>query len=82
MAHVYKDGVALEAKRGSQWFLAARDWDRFDGLVRQLRRAALPLQEHGVRAPFRMRRQSYGLVLDGLRVFAMLAGFAVMLWAA
>lgn len=81
-AHIYADGVALEAKRGSQWFLAARDWDRFDGLVRQLRRAALPLQEHGGRAPFRMRRQSYGRVLDGLMVFAMLAGFAVMLWAA
>lgn len=81
-AHVYTDGVALEAKRGSQWFLAARDWDRFDGVVRQLRRAALPLQEHGTRAPFRMRRQSYGRVLDGLMILAMLAGFAVMLWAA
>lgn len=81
-AHVYTDGVALEAKRGSWWFLAARDWDRFDGLVRQLRRAALPLEEHGGRAPFRARRQSYGRFLDGLLVFAMLAGFSVMLWAA
>lgn len=81
MAHIYRDGVALEAKRGSQWFLAARDWDRFDGLVRQLRRAALPIEEHDTRAPFRMRRQSYGLVLDCLMVFAMLAAFAVMLWA-
>jgi hypothetical protein len=81
-AHVYSDGVALEAKRGSQWFLGARDWDRFDGLVRQLRRAALPIQEHGIRAPFRMRRQSYGRALDGLMVIAMIAGFAVMLWAA
>ena len=42
-AHVYRDGVALEARRGSWWFLAARDWDRFDVLVRQLRRAELPL---------------------------------------
>jgi hypothetical protein len=29
-----------------------------------------------------MRRQSYGRVLDGLMVLAMVAGFIVMLWAA
>ena len=81
-AHVYSDGVSLEAKRGSQWFLAARDWDRFDALARQLRRADLPIQEHAGRAPFRARRQSYGRFLDGLLVAAMLGGFVVMLWAA
>jgi hypothetical protein len=44
MAHVYTDGIALEAKRGSKWFLAARDWDRFEVLVRQVRRAELPVK--------------------------------------
>ena len=81
-AHVYVDGIALEAKRGSWWFLAARDWDRFDALVRQLRRAELPLQDHDGRAPLRARLQSYGRFLDGLLILSIVAAFSVMLWAA
>jgi hypothetical protein len=80
-AHIYSDGIALQAKRGSQWFLAARDWDRFDALVRQLRRAELPLAEHAGKAPLRMRMQSYGRFLDGLLVVSIVASLAVMLWA-
>ena len=80
--HVYRDGVALEARRGSWWFLGARDWDRFDALVRQLKRAELPVVEHDRKAPLRARLQSYGRFLDGLLVASMLGGFAVMLWAA
>lgn len=79
--HVWKDGVTLESKRGSWWFLAARDWDRFDALVRQLRRAELPLEEHARKAPQRARMQSYGGFLDALLVGSMLAAFGVMLWA-
>jgi hypothetical protein len=81
-AHVYADGIALEAKRGSWWFLAARDWERFDALVRQLRRAELPIKDHDGRAPLRARLQSYGRFLDGLLILSMLGAFAVMLWAA
>lgn len=81
-AHVYRDGVALEAKKGSWWFLAARDWDRFEGMVRQLRRAELPIAEHDRRAPIRARLQSYGRFLDVLMVGTIVAAFAVMLWAA
>ncbi len=81
-AHVYRDGVALEAKRGSWWFLAARDWDRFDALVRQLRRAELPVTDHDGRAPLRARLQSYGRFLDALLVLATCAAAAVTLWAA
>ena len=80
-AHVWKDGVTLEARRGSWWFLAARDWDRFDALVRQLRRAELPLEEHDRKAPLRARLQSYGRFLDTLLVGSMIAAFAVMIWA-
>jgi hypothetical protein len=82
MAHVYRDGVTLEARRGSRWFLGARDWDRFDALVRQLRRAELPITDHARTAPLRARLQSYGRFLDALLVGAMVAAFAVMLWAA
>lgn len=81
-AHVYRDGVALEARRGSWWFLAARDWDRFDALVRQLRRAELPLADHDGTAPLRARLQSYGRFLDGMLVFAILGAVALALWAA
>jgi hypothetical protein len=81
-AHVYGDGVTLEATRGSWWFLAAHDWDRFDALVRQLRRADLPLKEHAGKAPLRARLQSYGRFLDALLVLAIVGAFAVMLWAA
>ena len=81
-AHVWKDGVTLEAKRGSWWFLAARDWDRFDALVRQLRRADMPTEDHPGPAPLRARLQSYGRFLDALLVLAMIAAFGVMLWSA
>lgn len=81
-AHVYRDGVALEAKRGSWWFLAARDWDRFDALVRQLRRAELPVTDHDGKAPLRARMQSYGRFLDGMLVLATFAAAGVALWAA
>ena len=81
-AHIYRDGVALEAKRGSWWFIAARDWDRFDALVRQLRRAELPLADHDRRAPLRARLQSYGRFLDGLMLGCIAGAIAVALWAA
>lgn len=80
-AHVYRDGIALEAKRGSQWFLAARDWERFDALVRQVRRAELPIAEHSTKAPLRQRLQSYGRFLDALLVFSILGSLGTLLWA-
>jgi len=80
-AHIYRDGVALEARRGSWWFLAARDWERFDALVRQLRRAALPLADHDREAPLRARLQSYGRVLDLLLAGTIAASAVVAVWA-
>ena len=81
-AHAYEDGVALEARRGSWWFLAARDWDRYDVIVRQMKRADLPVREHTGRAPLRARLQSYGRFLDALLLGAIGGAFAVMLWSA
>lgn len=81
-AHVYRDGVALEARRRSWWFIAARDWDRFDAIVRYLRRAELPITDHDGAAPLRARLQSYGRFLDGLLVLSMIGAVVVALWAA
>ena len=80
-AHVYRDGVALEAKRGSWWFLAARDWDRFEALVRQLRRAELPIADHDRRAPLRAKLQSYGRFIDWMLLSAIAGAFGVAIWA-
>jgi hypothetical protein len=81
LAHIYDDGITLEARRGSWWFLAARDWDRFDVLVRYLRRAELPVRDHAGKAPLRARLQSYGRFLDLLLLGSVLGAAAVMLWA-
>lgn len=82
MAHIYQDGVALEARRGSWWFIAARDWDRFDVLVRHVRRSALPTQDHDGKAPLRARLQSYGRFLDWLLRLSVLGAASVLAWAA
>jgi hypothetical protein len=81
VAHVYEDGITLEARRGSWWYLGARDWDRFDALVRQLRRAELPIRDHAGKAPLRARLQSYGRFLDLLLLGSALGAVVVMLWA-
>src|SRR4051812_19920532 len=81
-AHVFSDGIALEAHRGSRWFLSSRDWDRFDVLVKQVKRAELPVQDHEGKAPLRQRLQSYGRFLDALVIGSVFAALAVALWAA
>jgi hypothetical protein len=81
-ASVYRDGVTLESKRGSWWFLSARDWDRFDALIRQLRRTDMQIAEHDIKAPFRARMQSYGKFLDFLLIGSIVGSIAVAIWAA
>ncbi len=81
-AHIFSDGIALEATRGSRWFLAARDWDRFDALVKQVRRSELPTRDHAGKAPLRQRMQSYGRFLDALVIGSVIGAAAVALWAA
>ena len=63
---VYRDGVAGVPRRGSRWYLSARDWDRFERMPAALRSAGLPVVERGERAPLRARLQGYGLALDVL----------------
>ena len=81
-ASVYRDGVTLESKRGSWWFLAARDWERFDALVRQLRRTDITIAEHDGNAPYRARMQSYGRFLDIMLISMSLGSIALALSAA
>ncbi len=81
-ASVYRDGITLESKRGTWWFLAARDWDRFDAMVRQLRRTDMTIADHDHEAPLRARMQSYGRFLDTMLVAAGVSAIAIAIWAA
>jgi hypothetical protein len=81
-ASIYRDGITLESKRGTWWFLAARDWDRFDALVRHVRRTEMTIAEHDRKAPIRARLQSYGRFLDAMLIAAGLGTLAIALWAA
>ena len=62
----YDDAVAFAPRRGSTWYICARDWEQFDRLPAALRRAAMPFALEPGRAPLGARLQSYGAVLDGL----------------
>ena len=77
-AELYADGVALVARRGSRWFLAERDWDRFDVLGREVERSGMRVERKPGRAPLRARLQSYGRVLDGM-MLATIAGTIIEL---
>ena len=78
---LYVDGVALRARRGSTWFLARRDWDRFDSLGRALADVGLPCAALDRKAPFTARLQSYGRILDGLLIAAMVVAIGVAMVA-
>jgi hypothetical protein len=62
----YRDAVAFNPRRGSVWYVSARDWHEFERVVHALRAAGLPFTEVSERAPLTARLQSYGVVLDGL----------------
>jgi len=80
---LYRDAVALRPRRGSTWFLSARDWDRYDALALAVERAGLPATRHADRgAPFAARLQSYGRVLDGLLVLTILGSTLLVAIAA
>ena len=70
---VYRDAVALRPKRGSIWYLSARDWGDFDRMRRVLIDSDLPVERAENSAPWWARLQSYGMVLDGLLVITAIA---------
>jgi hypothetical protein len=77
----YSDAIAVTPRRGSTWYLSARDWHRFDQMVVALRRAGIPFEVRERRAPIAARLQSYGIVLDLLLIAASI-GSVLSLWAA
>jgi len=79
---IFRDGLAVRARRGTTWFLAARDWDRFEVMRRTVADVGLPAEEHDRRAPLRARVQSYGRFLDGLVIAAMVGATLVAAGAA
>jgi hypothetical protein len=68
---LYADGATLRSRRG-HWFLAARDWERFETMARALTAAGLPVTTYPGNAPLRHRLQSYGRALDALLILAAL----------
>ncbi len=78
---LYQDGISVRARRGSTWFLARRDWDRFESLGRAIAEVGLPCASLDRKAPFTARLQSYGRILDGLLVAAMVTAAAVTVLA-
>lgn len=69
---VYADAIAVRPRRGSAWFLSARDWDRFDAMTRAVARAGFAVTVHDRSAPLAARLQSYGRVLDSLMIGAII----------
>jgi hypothetical protein len=78
---LYQQGVEIAGRRGSPWFLAARDWADFPEMTRQLQRSGMPVAQYTGPAPWRSRMQSYGAVLDALLILATLGSVVVMLVA-
>lgn len=75
----YTDAVAVRPKRGSVWYLASTDWDRFSELPGAIERADIPIERHPRRAPLWARLQSYGRFLDVLLVInALVAALALI----
>jgi hypothetical protein len=75
---IFRDAIAMRPRRGSTWFLAAYDWDRFDALVFAVERSGLPTVRNDRRAPLGARLQSYGRVLDGLLVLTMVGATLIV----
>jgi hypothetical protein len=69
---VYRDAAAVVMRRGSTWYLSARDYTPYAEVVAALRRAGIPIEEHPRRAPLRARLQAYGVALDVLTILAVL----------
>lgn len=66
---VYRDGVAVKARRSrNPWFLAARDWDRWDEALTAFAGLGVAVERIDAKAPLRVRMQAYGLALDVLLV--------------
>lgn len=75
----YGSAISLESDRGSSWFLSEYDWDQFERFPKAFADSGQEVIHESGRIPFRARLQGYGMVLDGLMLFALL-GSALLLF--
>jgi hypothetical protein len=78
----YGGALAIEAKRGSVWYLSQYDWDRFDRIPKAFADSGLEVDHQRGRVPIRARMQGYGVVLDGLMLVALLGSALLLLFGA
>jgi hypothetical protein len=68
----YRGGVAVVPRRGTPWYLSARDWSPWASVGDAVRESGLPTETFDRRAPFWARLQGYGVALDLLLILAFL----------
>jgi hypothetical protein len=79
VVRVYRDAAAIYSQRGpTPWTLLARDWERWDDVVRAFGRLNVPVERLDRKAPFFARLQGYGRALDLLLVLNSLAATLVV----
>lgn len=78
----YPGALAIEAKRGSIWYLSSYDWDRFEALAKAFVDSGQEVERREGRAPIRARLQAYGLVLDGLMMLTVLGSALLVVFGA
>lgn len=75
----YGAALAIEATRGSVWYLSQYDWDRFEGFPKAFADSGQKVEHRPGRPPIRARLHGYGVVLDGLLLMALI-GSALLLF--
>ena len=78
----YGDALAIEATRGSVWYLSQYDWDRFEQFPKAFTDSGQEVEHQPGPAPLRARLQGYGVVLDGLMLSALLGSALLLLFGA
>jgi hypothetical protein len=77
----FENAVAFVPKRGSTWYVSARDWDRFDQVPAAMRKANIDFTPHAKKAPIAATLQSYGIALDIMLVIDAVAAGAMALFS-
>jgi len=78
---VYENAIAFVPKRGSTWYVSARDWDRFDEVPAAMRKANIEFTLHNKKAPIAATLQSYGIALDLMLILDALIAGAMLIFS-
>lgn len=79
---LYDDAAAIEPRKGSTWFVSARDWAEWERIAQGLRDSDFAFERKKQPAPFAARLQSYGVALDVLLILDALGATAALIAAA